>query len=307
MRVTAYVLRFVSILKRKIKPVQGSAVSKNVPHVSIVEQRSALKFWVKHTQALYYAKEIDCIIKSAAVDKGSSIAQLTPWLDEENLPFGTRHQLIIPPQSRLAHLLVLQMHKLTLHGGPQLIMALLRRTYWINRLRQTAKSTTHRCMKCARHALKTPEQLMGQLPLQRVSIGEPFATTGCDFAGPFNIKRSVGRPSRNNPEVVEKAWIAILICLASRAVHIEVLFGLTVSEFLEAFERFTTRKGRCFKLKTDNGTTFVGTDNELARVLRSWSTDFPMHEMAKFETEWTFIPPAAPPQGRYLGGRSQEF
>lgn len=309
MRVTAYVLRFITILKRKIKPAKINSVVKSIPYVTVQEHRLALKFWIKHTQALYYSKEIENIIKSSAVDKGSSIAQLTPWLDEDhllrvtgrlqlsNLPFNTKHQIIIPPESRLANLLVVQMHTLTLHGGPQLVMTLLRRTYWINRVRQIAKSVAHQCTKCAPHSLKTPEQLMGQLPLDRVSIGEPFACTGCDFAGPFNVKRRVGRPSRNNPEVVEKAWIAIFICLASRAVHIEVLFGLTVNEFLEAFERFTVRKGRCFKLKTDNGTTFVGSDNELARILQSWSKEFPMHKMTKFGTEWSFIPPAAPHKG----------
>lgn len=138
---------------------------------------------------------------------------------------------------------------------------------------------------------------MGQLPLERVTVGEPFANTGCDFAGPFIIKRSVGRPTRNAPEVDEKAWIAIFICLASRAVHIEVLFGLTVQEFLSAFERFILRKGRCFHLITDNGTTFVGTDNELARVLQLWSTTFPVHKLSEYNTEWRFITPAAPHKG----------
>ena len=61
----------------------------------------------------------------------------------------------------------------------------------------------------------------------------------------------------------------------SRAVHVEVLDSLSVEEFLSAFERFIVRKGRCFKLFTDNGTTFVGTNNELSRILRAQSELFP--------------------------------
>lgn len=104
-------------------------------------------------------------------------------------------------------------------------MAEVRKTYWINRLRQITKGIIHKCAKCQRHAQKAPEQLMGQLPLERVMVGEPFANTGCDFAGLLTVKRLAGRPTRNAPEVSEKAWIVIFVCLVSRAVHVEVVFG----------------------------------------------------------------------------------
>lgn len=38
------------------------------------------------------------------------------------LPFNKRHQLIKPPQSRLPNLIALQMHHITLLGGPQLMI-----------------------------------------------------------------------------------------------------------------------------------------------------------------------------------------
>lgn len=47
LRVTAYVLRFISILKRKVK---SSTKSNKVPPVTNPERRNALKFWIKHTR-----------------------------------------------------------------------------------------------------------------------------------------------------------------------------------------------------------------------------------------------------------------
>lgn len=310
LRVTAYVLRFVSALKERISNKgRERHCTRATTAISSEDRRKALLFWIKHTQCVYLSKEIGVVKRGAALEKSSSICKLTPWLDNDNvlritgrvkfseLPFGTKHQIIIPPESRLANLLVYEAHYTTVHGGPQIIIGFIRKSFWINRIRQVAKSIVHKCIVCIRHMQKPPEQLMGQLPVERITVGEPFATTGCDFAGPFIIKRTVGRPSRKSVQVEEKAWIVVFICLISRAVHIEVIFGLTVHDFLAAFERFVYRKGRCFKLFSDNGTTFVGTDNELARVLRSWATSFPQHKLAKYNTEWKFITPAAPHKG----------
>lgn len=307
LRITAYVFRFIDKLKAKNRRGLTNNVSNQ--DITVIEQESALKFWVQHTQMLFYGNEIQALVLGKQISNASSIVRLTPFLDDASLlrvagrlenselPYETKYQLIIHPQSRLAYLLVMQMHDTTKHGGAQLVIGQLRRSYWINRIRQVVKSVIHRCVTCKRFARLTGEQLMGQLPMERVSIGEPFARSGIDFAGPFLVTRAAGRPTRSSAEGSDKAWIAIFICLITRAVHVEVLFGLTVGQFLGAFERFTTRKGRCLYLHSDNGTTFVGADNELARVLKQWSTSFPTHELSRFGTEWRFITPAAPFKG----------
>lgn len=141
---------------------------------------------------------------------------------------------------------------------------------------------------------------MGNLPADRVTQAECFLRTGLDFAGPFTIKKQRGRPpaiehcSKQPVTSTLKAWIVIFICLSSRAVHIDVLLGLTIEEFLAAFERFKMRKGRCIKLISDNGTTYVGADKELARI---WSKAMPEQNLSRFGTDWQFITPAAPFKG----------
>lgn len=305
-RVTSYVLSFVQLLKSKI----ASRSQLNVPQsTTVLDQQAALKFWVRHSQHIYYAKEISQIKKGELLKSQSSIHKLTPWLDEDmllritgrikmaELPHNSKHQIIIPPQSRLATHLVRQSHVKCLHGGPQLVMTEIRQSFWMNRMRQIVKSVIHKCTTCVRHSKSVPQQLMGNLPRVRVTIGEPFAKSGVDFAGPFIVKRGVGRPTRGNVNVEEKAWVVIFVCLISRAVHVEIIQGLTIAEFLAAFERFIMRKGRCFTLYSDNGTTFVGANNELGRILSEWSTKFPMHKLAQYGTDWNFITPAAPHKG----------
>lgn len=183
------------------------------------------------------------------------------------------------------------------------MIAYLRRLFWMNRMRQIVKSTVHKCTNCVRFDQTQNEQLMGDLPASRVTQSPCFSRTGVDFAGPFNIRRQKGRPPATDRCSKEptcstiKAWIAIFVCLTTRAVHIEVMIGLTIEEFLDTFERFTMRKGQCNELFSDNGTTFVGTDKELARVLHNWAMALPEHNLSKFGTKWTFITPAAPHKG----------
>lgn len=306
LRITAYVHRFIDkCKKRNTNIVKGTSTFS----ITVAEHKRALSFWILHSQRLFFAKEIKVLLENKCVEKNSSIYKLTPCLGKDGylrmtgrlknsqLSARTKQQIILPPQSRLAHLIVDHFHITTLHGGPQLVIGQIRQTYWINRLRQITKSIIRRCVRCARFAKINNEQLMGQLPPERVTIGEAFARTGVDFAGPFPISRAPGRPTRGSNTGTEKAWLCIFVCMISRAVHVEILCGLAVPEFLAAFERFTMRKGRCFQLFSDNGTTFVGTDNELARVLKEWASNFPTRELNHNNTEWTFITPAAPFKG----------
>lgn len=96
-----------------------------------------------------------------------------------------------------------------------------------------------------------------------------------------------------------KGWIIIFICLVTRAVYLDVLRGLTTEEFLAVLARMTVWRCHCAELWSDNGTTFVGTDNELIRVLTDWETRFPFKELAALGTKWTFITPEHPLRVEY--------
>lgn len=67
-------------------------------------------------------------------------------------------------------------------------------------------------------------------------------------------------------------WIEIFIFLVTRAVHMDVLRRLSTEEFVALFARMTSRRSHCSELWSDNGTTSVGADVQLIRVLTDWET-----------------------------------
>ena len=119
-------------------------------------------------------------------------------------------------------------------------MGLLRLRYWIPRGRATTKHWLHRCVTCTRWRGVTPQLPMGNLPQGRVTPARPFLRTGVDYAGPIFIRTSRRRGHRSH-----KAFVAIFVCLCSKATHLEVVSDYTTDAFLAALRRFTSRRGIC--------------------------------------------------------------
>lgn len=134
---------------------------------------------------------------------------------------------------------------------------------------------------------------MGQLPRPRVNITTPFCHTGIDYAGPMNIllRRSPGRPQ------LSKGYICLFVCLATKAIHLELVGDMTAATFLAALNRFTSRRGLPSDLYSDNGTYFVRAasdiDAELQQILKKHTAEAAATAVHQ-STQWHFIPPAAP-------------
>ena len=99
---------------------------------------------------------------------------------------------------------------------------------------------------------------MANLPSSRVEPAPQFSYCAVDYFGPWYIKE--GRK-----EV--KRYGALFTCLASRAIHIEVAHSMETDSFLQALRRFTCRRGPIRELRSDQGTNFVGAENELKTAL----------------------------------------
>lgn len=65
-----------------------------------------------------------------------------------------------------------------------------------------------------------------------------------------------------------KGYIALFVCLVTKALHLELVGDLSTDGFLAAFRRFVARRGICKELWSDNGSNFVGAKNEMARILK---------------------------------------
>jgi hypothetical protein len=60
-------------------------------------------------------------------------------------------------------------------------------------MKQVIRPVLHRCLPCFRLKAAASQQLMGQLPLARVTVARPFINAEIDYVGPFEIKSGNNR------------------------------------------------------------------------------------------------------------------
>lgn len=304
--VTAYILRFINNARR------GKANRKATRYLEYEERENAIKFWIKFEQCKVFKSEITRLKDGEPLPHKSVISALNPSLSEEgilivggridkaNRGFTERHPYIIPENSRLAILIIDHAHKNTLHGGIQSMMAFIRRSYWIHRLRMAAKQCVDKCVICVRQAGKVAQQIMAELPPVRVRPAAPFQSVGIDMAGPYIVRPSskVKLSTRSKATIPEiKGWIIVFICLVTRAVHFEAVESMSADDFLAAYQRFTNRRGDPEFVCSDNGTNFVGANWKLEEAFKTWANDLIQHYANTRGTKWSFIRPCAPHEG----------
>lgn len=262
---------------------------------------------IKHVQRSEFAADIECLQNQRNIDSKSKLLQLKPFVDENGIlrvggrlreayiPFEMKHPKIIPKDSRLTTLLIDQAHLQTLHGGASLTTNKLREEFWIIGGNNRVKNQVRKCVKCVKVEAKKQQQLMGDLPSARVNEASPFFHTGIDYTGFVDIKASKGRGSR-----ILKGYIAIFICMVTKAVHLELVTELTSSAFLAALRRMAARKGTPRHIYSDNGTNFVGANRILREQweqLRQVMNDSFLSEVTDMEIEWHFNAPSWPSAG----------
>lgn len=308
--IISYVSRFIKIrvIEKKGKPKRRTRRNETIAQTfapTLEEKAAAMEYLIRKSQQEYYNKELTAIKAGLGIPDKSKIGGLKPILDNNgilrvggrldrsDLDYEAKHPAIIPNGSKLAWLLIDYAHRQTKHGGSQVMMQHIRQLYWIPKLRSGLRSFVHKCVVCVRLNARLENQLMAELPGERVQVGKPFLHTGVDYAGPFELRMI----SRKGENVRRKCWIAIFVCFKTRAVHIDVVTELSAVAFIACFERFVARRGRCEKMFSDNGTCFVGTEKELRRALEHWTEKETLEHLSNRGTEWHFMSPAAPHQG----------
>lgn len=256
-------------------------------------------------QASHFAAEIECCKNGKSISKKSKLAGLRPFIDFDGvlrcsgrlenafLPFDNTHPIALSPESVLTKLIIRSAHKVTLHGGTQATMQYVRHKFWAPKLRTLTRSIIYHCTNCTRYTGQPMTQMMGWLPKARVTPGRVFKQSGVDYCGPFTIKARSGRC-----KTTTKGYVAVFVCMKTKAVHLELVSDLTSEAFLAALARFSSRRGRVHELYSDNGTTFHGADKEHLLAVKSWKkiARDNMFDSTSL-TKWTFIPPVAPHHG----------
>ena len=207
-----------------------------------------------------------------------------------NLPDEAKYQRNVPPESQLARLIIANAHEKILHGGTNQVLAQIRTNFWIPASRGKIRKFILNCVKCSRFTAKANMPLMGDLPKSRIDVPtKAFQDVGIDFGGHFICK---GIHTKSI-----KAYLALFVCFASRAVHLEAVSDLTTQACIAALRHFTARGERPAMIYTDNGSNFAGTKTEiesLQNILKNEHADSFQAEAANLNMKWNPIPPRAP-------------
>ncbi|XP_050055781.1 LOW QUALITY PROTEIN: uncharacterized protein LOC126549715 [Aphis gossypii] len=291
-RVMVIIYRFINHARRLPSPFVTDFVSQE-------EVINAMVPIIRITQSLHFVNLSRVLQTTAAKIVPRSLAQLAPFIDDNKiirvggrlrhaaLPAETKNPILLPKSSALTTLIIRHFHLTYFHAGPQLISSLLAAHYWIMSSRSSIRHVVFKCVVCARHRASITHPIMADLPASRVTPCRPFLRTGIDFAGPFVIAEHRRKNSRSI-----KCYLSIFVCMAVKAVHIEVVSDLSTSSFLAALQRFVARRGTPSDIYSDCGTNFKGADQQLRHMMSdpAAQTTYSNSILCK----WHFNPPAAP-------------
>lgn len=297
-RVTAYILRFSHNASSKNS-------SKLSGYLTTSEINQATNCLIKMIQREAFKNEYHALLNKRDIPKKSQLLGLNPFLDKDGiirvggriqraqLPYAAKCQIILPAKHSFTNLLIEYEHKRNLHAGTQGTLAAIRTKYWPLAAKGSIISSIRRCIKCFRNSPSTTQYIMGDLPSRRLTPARPFTNCGVDYCGPIMIRE--GR--RRNSKLV-KAYISIFVCFATKAIHIELVGDLTTEAFLCALKRLISRRGRVANIYSDNGTNFIGANNELQELRLLFEEEDHMRKISSLGMEeeftWHFIPPRAP-------------
>jgi hypothetical protein len=300
-RVTAYCFRFMQNCKLP-------ANERNRGFLTASELKYALMFWVKETQAESFSAELEALQKSKPLSAKSKILSLNPVLHDgllkvggrlrhANVPDSQKRPILLPKEHLLTNLILRDIHVNNLHAGAQLMQACLTQQFWIISARSAIRRIIANCVVCKRHHAQRLTQQMGDLPASRVNPSRPFTHCGVDYCGPFSVKISKSTRAKSS-----KAYLALFICFATKAVHLELVSDLTTDAFIAALKRFISRRGKCTHIYSDCGSNFIGANRklnaEITFLLRSYKhNDEVSHYLSENGIEWHFNPPSAPHMG----------
>ncbi|XP_055614859.1 uncharacterized protein LOC129761171 [Toxorhynchites rutilus septentrionalis] len=296
-RRTAYWLRLLEFLRQHRR---GELSQDFLNTTELTDAEYAI---IRCVQKEEFEREWKALSKGETVAKGSKIRWFNPTLSPENLirvgdrleyssePFRKKHPIVLPARHPLTKMIFEHYHKQLLHAGPQLLLATVRQRYWPLGGRNLAREVYHNCNRYARLKPKQIQQFMADLPAARVNVARPFLKTGVDYFGPILIRHAPRRPA-------SKAYVAVFVCMCTKAVHLEIVTDLSTERFIQALRRFIGRRGKCSDIFSDNGTNFVGAHNQLKDLSKFLKNEEYREkitrECANEGIQWHFNPPSAP-------------
>ncbi|XP_046548997.1 uncharacterized protein LOC124258978 [Haliotis rubra] len=301
-RAVAIYRRFFNFLKSKSqkgKPSNNALLSLQ----ELIDSEKSILSFVQHME---YGSEIAILSKNTemgyrptVLPRSSPVRNLCPCfvdgllrvggrLSNANISDTMKHPVLLPRKSPLSDLIVRDVHERLGHAGRNHVLSALREEFWITNANSAVRSILNKCVLCRRLKMSTGQQIMSDLPTNRVQPSPPFTCTGLDCFGPHTVRE--GRK-----EV--KRYGVLFTCMVSRAVHIETANSLNTDSFINALRRFIARRGAVKEISCDNGTNFTSGAKELCHALDEIDQSEVHNYLLKLNIIWKFNPPSASHMG----------
>ena len=180
-RVTAYVLPAGERFK---SPGQPTTVTVPLLHkAETLWVREAQTDLIKCTQFSNWEKQLGLFVDPEGVWRCGG------RLSNAEVPYTTRHPVLLPRDYHLTQLLVLKAHTRVLHNGVRETLTEVRVKYWVLKGRSVVKRILRNCITCKKFEERPfSAPIPPTLPDFRARMDPPFTSTGVDFAGPLYVK-----------------------------------------------------------------------------------------------------------------------
>ena len=265
-------------------------------------RRAENEVW-RYMQLVEFGFEYSTLVKGQPLPRKNFLTKLSPFIDNfglmrakgrlshANISEDAKYPIILRAGSHPVTLLVRSIHKEAGHLGREFILSRLSSNYYIIGASKLIKKLLQNCLICRKQNSKPSQQIMADLPPERLIEGSPpFTHSGTDYFGPLYVSRGRGRTR-------EKRYGVLFTCLSTRAIHIELASSLDTDAFLNALRRFTARRGIVKMLCSDNATNYTSSNKELRNSIAEWNKDQINDWCKQQNIEWKFIPPNAPHYG----------
>lgn len=136
---------------------------------------------------------------------------------------------IIPHDAWISTLLAQEAHNAN-HEEIAGTLLRMRSRAWVIRGRKLAQKIVDSCVTCRKARARRCQQIMSDLPLERITPAKPFEYTTVDLFGPCEVKDEVRK------RVKLKLWGYVFCCMASRAMHTDVVSDQSTQGFLLAYQ-----------------------------------------------------------------------
>ncbi|KAH7714722.1 Pao retrotransposon peptidase family protein [Aphelenchoides avenae] len=242
-------------------------------------------------------------------------------LDHSGLPQNTIYPMWLPEGAWLTRYVVHTLHVMHAHAAVETTLALLRRRFWLVKGRRNISTIIRKnCVGCRiAHgpAFRIPEY--AKLPAERLRECRPFAHIGLDLFGPFQVRMGSApapepeaepmRPRRGpksqrhrqaQPSNLQKVWGVIFTCMATRAVHLEVVHSQSAEHLLQAFDMFMSRRGMPKSVTSDNAPSIMLVNRTVDLMWKQALTDPATAAYCRDHgVAWHYITPESPWQGGF--------